>query len=340
MCNTTPRLPDFRNIGVWFRSIVLINLLAAASALIQVDRIAIVFDVFVEQGIRVQSLLLSVLGVLYLLNRPLQMISPRSARVCIVVIAMCFSMCLESILTKEGLTSSPEIGDFFRVALLSGAATVLVLFYFYQLHLTLRPADEGAQLAVLAARIRPHFLFNSLNAVLSLIRSDPRRAEAALESLAELFRVLMRDPRDLVPLSGEIALCRQYLELEKLRLGERLQIDWMIDDVPGEAMVPPLMLQPLLENAVYHGIEPADSGGRLKIYFAREVDRVRVTITNPLFVSLQDLKRQTSGHQLALDNIRQRLLLHYDLEARLDVIENDQTYCVTLSIPVRRQPNV
>ena len=97
--------------------------------------------------------------------------------------------------------------------------------------------------------------------MLSLVRTDPRRAEAALEDLADLFRVLMRDNRELAPLADEVELCRQYLDLEKLRLGERLTIDWHIDNMPGDALVPPLVLQPLLENAVYHGIEPSSAPG-------------------------------------------------------------------------------
>ena len=113
------------------------------------------------------------------------------------------------------------------------------------------------------ARIRPHFLFNSINAVLSLIRCDPKRAERALEDMADLFRVLMADNRQLAPLEQEVALCRQYLELEHLRLGERLQVAWHIEKMPRDALIPPLVLQPLLENAVYHGIEPPAEPGEI-----------------------------------------------------------------------------
>ena len=133
----------------------------------------------------------------------------------------------------------------------------------------------------LTARIRPHFLFNSLNAVLSLIRVDPRRAETALEELADLFRALLRDPRELVPLADEIALCRQYLDIEKLRLGERLQVDWSFDGVPVDLRIPPLMLQPLLENAVCHGIEPLDEGGVITVTFHTGKDELAIEITNP-----------------------------------------------------------
>jgi CheY-like chemotaxis protein len=148
-----------------------------------------------------------------------------------------------------------------RAALLAAFAAATLLYYFHLRAKAFSPAVTEARLQALTARIRPHFLFNSLNAVLSLIRSEPRRAETALEELAELFRALMRDHRDLMPLADEIALCRQYLDLEKLRLGDRLNVEWEIVDVPDDIKVPPLMLQPLLENAVYHGIEPAAKAG-------------------------------------------------------------------------------
>ena len=132
-----------------------------------------------------------------------------------------------------------------------------ILYYFHLRNRALSPALTEARLQALQARIRPHFLFNSINAVLSLIRPEPKRAEAALEDMADLFRVLMADNRDLSTLEREVELTRQYLNLEQLRLGERLQVEWHIDNMPGEALIPPLVLQPLVENAVYHGIEPS-----------------------------------------------------------------------------------
>jgi two-component system sensor histidine kinase AlgZ len=184
----------------------------------------------------------------------------------------------------------------------------------------------------LTARIRPHFLFNSLNAVLGVIRSDPRRAESALEELAELFRVLMRDNRDLVPLSSEIGLARQYLELEKLRLGERLHVRWDIENCPPDALVPPLMLQPLLENAVYHGIEPLGEPGEITVRVTREKERVSFELVNPCPAEAE----RHAGNQMALDNIRERLMLFFDLEAQLETVRRDRLYFVTISFPYRK----
>ena len=206
----------------------------------------------------------------------------------------------------------------------SGMLPAAALLLYFELRArAFSPALSEARLQALTARIRPHFLFNSLNAVLALIRSEPRRAEAALEELAELFRALMRDHRELLPLADEIALCRQYLALESLRLGERLQVEWALDAMPASLLVPPLMLQPLLENAVYHGIEPLGQPGLLSIRCVREGDTLRLDVTNPLPPPGGRAGRPggAAGSHMALDNIRERLALYYDLEARLETQE-------------------
>ena len=158
----------------------------------------------------------------------------------------------------------------------------VLLVYFGLRAKALSPAIAESRLQALQARIRPHFLFNSINAVLSLVRCDPKRAETALLDMADLFRVLMRDNRELVPLADEIELCRQYLELEKLRLSDRLQVEWHLNNMPGDALVPPLVLQPLLENAVYHGIEPSSTPGVVSINIFCKGGDVHAILRNPV----------------------------------------------------------
>lgn len=170
--------------------------------------------------------------------------------------------------------------------------------------------------------------------MLSLIRSDPRRAETALEDLAELFRVLMADNRQLVPLQGEIDLCSQYLALETLRLGERLQILWNIDPAATAALLPPLLLQPLVENAVYHGIEPSGQGGNIVINVDRIGNQVHIRLSNPYLRPSQ----HQSGNKMALDNVRERLALHFDAEGQLKIRVADQQYQVHIVIPYRTEP--
>jgi two-component system, LytTR family, sensor histidine kinase AlgZ len=223
------------------------------------------------------------------------------------------------------------MAQWFQVMGLCLADVLICLYYLDLLQRAYSPAIAEARLQALQARIRPHFLFNSLNAALSLIRSQPQRAEHALEDMAELFRVLMADNRDLVPLSQELALCHQYLNIEKLRLDERLQCDWQLSEVPPEMMIPPLILQPLLENAIYHGIEPQPQGGVVHIEIKPSGKSLLLRISNPL----PPPSNRASGNKMALKNIRERLRLHYDLEAQLRQYEADQRYIVEIVIPTR-----
>ena len=199
---------------------------------------------------------------------------------------------------------------------LFAALLALTLLYWGRLRdRAYSPALAEAQLQALQSRIRPHFLFNSLNAALGLIRSDPRRAETVLEDIADLFRVLMRDSRERVPLSNEIDLCKQYLAIEKLRLGDRLTTHWQVDDAALPALVPTLLLQPLIENAVHHGIEPSATPGSIDITIARVGRYVDITIANPW--QGDESAAQTRGNRIGLDNVKQRLALVHDLEATL-----------------------
>ena len=213
------------------------------------------------------------------------------------------------------------------------AATAGLLGYFNLRSRALSPALAEARLQALQARIRPHFLFNSINAVLSLIRSEPKRAESALEDLAELFRTLMQDNRRLTTLAQELELCRQYLNLEQLRLGSRLQIEWDIAGMPHDAVAPQLLLQPLLENAIYHGIEPGVEPGRVRISIARDKNAVRLLLSNPYHPEHQ----HRAGNRMALANIRERLALHFDVEASLDTQVVGDRYEIRMVLPYRRQ---
>ena len=219
------------------------------------------------------------------------------------------------------------------VALIALAVGAGLLAYFNLRARALSPAITEARLQALQARIRPHFLFNSLNAVLSLVRSDPRRAEHALENMADLFRALMSQANQLVPLEDEVALTRAYLELEQLRLGERLRLVWHIDKMPSDALIPPLVIQPLMENAVYHGIEPQPEGGEISLNVYRSGDKVHIVVRNPLAADTGHHK----GNRIAMANIRERLLLHFDLDAQLKSEPLGAVYQVHIVMPYTRE---
>ncbi|HSI24171.1 MAG TPA: histidine kinase [Methylotenera sp.] len=217
----------------------------------------------------------------------------------------------------------------FRAYLLTAIVTAMVLYYFHLQERAYSPAIAEARLQALQARIRPHFLFNSINAVLSLIRSQPKRAETALEDMSDLFRVLMSENRDLVPLAEEISLCHKYLDLEKLRLEDRLKITWQIEDMPSDAMIPPLILQPLLENAVYHGIEPLPAGGEITVNIYTKLKELYIVISNP-YAPQND---KHIGNKMAMKNIKERLQLHFDWESSLKTESKNNRYFVRIRMP-------
>ncbi len=306
-----------------------INALAALAALVQAPDVGRWVDRYLELAAVVEPLLLLGLGFLSLLRDALWRLPLRLAQACVLALAGGLAAALFLYARSLALTDTDGV---LRAVLLSMAATGLLLAYFELRSRAFSPAQAEARLAALNARIRPHFLFNSLNAVLSLIRARPQQAEAALESLSDLFRAAMRDPCELVSLADEIALAKQYLELEALRLGERLSVDWQIGAVAMDLPIPPLMLQPLLENAVYHGIEPSPEGGTVRVTIGQHDDELRIAIANPTASQVQ----HATGNQMALANIRERLALYYDLEARLETEVGDHSYEVRIILPCQR----
>ena len=324
------RLPDLANIGVWLRVLLAVNLAALLAAIAANSQLAELPAEATLLAALVEPPLLASLALLYLARQRLENLSYPLAAGAVVGVALAVAALTHGLLASLQMPAAEPLATL-RAMFWSGLAAVLLLRYFSARAQLQSPALAEARLMALTARIRPHFLFNALNAVLSLIRSEPRRAEAALEELADLFRVLMRENRDLVPLSEEIALARKYLDLERLRLGERLKVEWDIESCPPDALVPPLMLQPLLENAVYHGIEPAEEGAQIGIRFVRRGDRMQIELTNPAVAAVSE----HAGNRMALANIRERLALFYDLEARLETEARDGRYLVRLIMPYR-----
>jgi len=208
----------------------------------------------------------------------------------------------------------------------------LALRYFYVSQQWKRnvEAEAAARVRALQARIRPHFLFNSMNVIASLTRSDPKGAEDAVTDLAELFRVALRESRERIRLDEEIDIARTYERIERLRLGERLRVDWSLDDVPADALIPALVLQPLIENAVYHGIEPLAGGGTIAVRGRRDGRFVEIAVENP--VDGQRGMRQ-GGSRIGLDNVRQRLELVFAGEGTLTWGEADDRFVATLRFP-------
>jgi len=325
----SPALPDLRNLGTILRILLGVNAAALVMAFAREPRPWAVADEWAMLSAYVEPQLFAELVILWIVAPWLTRIRAAAAVAAVTVVTLAVGMGVHLLLLR--LTGQPFTPPLRSLAFALLAQFVL-LAYFRLRARALSPAITEARLQALQARIRPHFLFNSITAVLSLIRKEPRRAEAALEDLAELFRVLMRDNRDLAPLADEVELCRQYLDLEQLRLGDRLVVDWNVKSMPGDALVPPLVLQPLLENAVYHGIEPSSEQGVLSINIFASRDQVHAVLKNPYVANSE---RHRAGNRMAIANIRERLALHFDAEATLDSRVTRDGYEVHIRIPYR-----
>lgn len=251
----------------------------------------------------------------------------------VVVLALAFSYAT-SLAARVGIAGwEQELPSGFVPASVFAVGLVAVVFFRY---LAIRArwraeliAQAEARVQALQARIQPHFLFNSLNTIASLIPDQPASAEAATLDLADIFRGSMRRADQLIPLADELQLAQRYLDMEKRRLGDRLEVDWRVDELPAGAAVLPLILQPLLENAVGHGVQARPEGGRISVYGRVEGDRVVITIGNPA----PSETVPSRGHGMALHNIRERLSLAFGTRAGLQTLRDRERFYAVLSIP-------
>jgi two-component system sensor histidine kinase AlgZ len=321
-------LPDFRNMGVIARMLIAVNALALSGALFAASSIGRALEHFVQSAAFLEPLLLFEMTLLFATSPALARLPYWIGFASVVALAALLAGAYHAALAAGGMLSTPTLP---RTLALSALVMAGLLGYFRLATKAFSPALVEARLQALQARIRPHFLFNSLNAVLALIRRDPKRAERALEDLADLFRTLMSDPRTFVRLADEISLLERYAELEQLRLGDRLRITWELDAAPLDALLPPLVLQPLLENAVYHGVEPSTTSGEVVVHIERRGDRVLARIENPYI----EAEQKRAGNRMALDNIRERLALFFDAEARIETRAADGRYRVEIEMPYR-----
>lgn len=220
----------------------------------------------------------------------------------------------------------------FTVSLLVNA---LVLRYLVAKHeLRQRTYSEArAKIQALQSRIRPHFVFNSLNIIASLTRNEPKRAENAIEDMSDLFRMMLTEDEQLVPVKKEVEVTKKYLAIETLRLDQRLHVEWDVGTFPRKAAMPVLTLQPLIENSVRHGIENLPAGGTISVKLWEEADQIHIRVENPY----SPTKSKSEGDSLtqSLENIRQRLQSHYGNAAKLETTGDQGRFCVTVVFPTR-----
>ncbi|WP_404367620.1 sensor histidine kinase [Marinobacter sp.] len=327
-------VPDLCRVRAVFMLVITSELMVLLVSLIRTTSGWIDWSYFGLLSLFTQWTVLTSAAIICGLRRYMEHLGVGSASLVITLIVMAdvlvFSLFAEQVLGPE--TGSDRWQAIGRNLLMALIITLMVLRYFYLQHQwqQQRQAEMQARLTALQARIHPHFLFNSMNTIASLIATRPDQAEEAVLDLSELFRASLRAQDRLIPLHEELTLCRHYLMIEGLRLGERLTVNWDVDDSLNYQAVPPLSLQPLVENAIYHGIQPRPEGGSVSILGYRKGESVYLMVQNP---RPEKDQKNHEGNRMALDNIQARLSALFGEPGVLKHSQQNDTYTVTLRLP-------
>jgi two-component system sensor histidine kinase AlgZ len=332
-------LPNFCDVRIIFMLVLIVELIAIVLAMSIPSTTLAFWDNLAFASMLLQwialvdaAVLCAVRGLLWRSSTTIEML----AAFCVMMLVSLLFGISTLQLIKWAQLGTPDnlMGEHFllRLMVISAVIYAIVLRFFYIQHqwkLNLHEQSR-AQIQALQARIRPHFLFNSMNTIASLIAYKPDAAEKAVEDLSDLFRASLND-QNFHTLEDEIALTRSYLDIEKLRIGDRLRIEWSIDENVKNAEIPTLSLQPLAENAIYHGIEPSPDGGVIAISARRSDNRLILAVCNPV----SDVSRHHHiGNQMAQQNIRRRLQLAYGKKGGFYINETKQLYSITMEIPL------
>ncbi|MCW8854774.1 MAG: histidine kinase [Gammaproteobacteria bacterium] len=337
-------LPNFCDVTVVFMLALLVELFALVLALAVPSEMAGFWEQLALISLFCQWLGLLNAALLCLLRKSLNKLTMVKTAIASFILMMLVTLILSLLVITIGEYLSfysvldTHWHNFFLVKNLSISALVyiVVLRYLYiqaQWKLNLQ-TQSHAQIQALKARIRPHFLFNSMNTIASLIQIDAAKAEKAVEDLSDMFRASLME-KTTHTLAEEIALTRSYLDIETLRLGDRLETQWLENNVDTNIDIPALCLQPLVENAIYHGIEPMENGGLIKIKVNIENNSLCLSVTNP--ISDRGRMNTNKSNHMAQENIRKRLSLLYGDKGVFEVKETGDQYTVTLGIPLKHQ---
>ena len=327
-------LPNFCHIRVVFAVVVSAELLAV---ILTLGSLGSLHDLAGELSLRsllIQWVALSAIGLLCMLGPWLRRLRDGLAGVLAWGLVQLVTLAVVSAALLILPPPAAAVGGGMRIVEslgISAITTALLLRYLYMQHQWRRQmeAESEARFQALQSRIRPHFLFNSMNTIANLTRSDPQLAEEVVEDLSDLFRASLGDARRMSTLGDELELARGYLRIEGQRLGDRLRVEWDLEQLPEQARLPALVLQPLLENAVYHGIEPSSEAGTITVAGRYRRRRVNLSIRN----TKPEAAAERPGNRIALDNIRQRLEGFFSGEAQLTQGEVDGQHQVRLVFP-------
>ncbi len=331
-------LPDFCRVQSVLMVILIGELLSVIFTLLNVQSSSDHWQVFGFYSISLQWISLSSVAALCLLRPTLAKLQDFIAGLIslLIILAATFLYCYITLVFYYGvyfdLTVAAQLQFFIKNMIIAGLIGAVVLRYFYlqQQYRKQLALESSARLEALQARIRPHFLFNSMNVIASLTRIDAKKAETAIEDLSDLIRSTLDTNSELIPLKTELENGKKYLSIESLRLGDRLKVDWQVEESCLSVMVPPLSVQPLLENAVYHGIQMLAEGGVVQIVIKRQNGFLTVQVSNP-----KSTDSHHRGHGIALNNISQRLEVIFKGHASLSRENLPTEYKVSMIIPTK-----
>lgn len=332
-------LPDFNSIKSVFTLIIFGELLAVMLALFRPITASWIEDLSLSSLFIQWTILLS--AALLTLMRPLFQKSHIAVVIAITYAIILSITTVNSIVAMLVILENNNLDNILNLVVrncgIAAIVSLISLRYFYlqfQLKRQLL-AESRSRIAALQSRIRPHFLFNSMNTIAALVRSKPDIAEQTIEDLADLFRESLGKEDRHNTLKHELRMAKKYLRIEKLRLGERMSVKWNVSEAPLDAVIPHITLQPLLENAVYHGIEPMVKGGTIQLSAKRNQGELIILISNSL--PEHDSEKVRKGHQIAINNTRERLKLFYSTPGKLETIEKSGYFTVELRLPYQKR---
>ena len=338
-------LPDFCGVRMVFVVILIGELLALVLTLAEASNIQQGISSLATKSLFIQWVALTSVAVLCITRRWLNRLPDYQAATTSYLLMLSVSFVITEltwwILHKSpagtGILTETHGVFLIRCMGISAIVSAMALRYFYIQHQRSRniESEATARIEALQARIRPHFLFNCLNTIASLTRKEPRLAEEAIEDLSDLFRISLKDTKSLSRLEDELSLCKRYLRIEFHRMGERLKVIWNMEALPGNVQLPALTLQPLIENAIYHGIETQADGGTIHITGKQSGNHCIISIDNPL--PPDGYHNHHDGNKLALENIRQRITAFFGNHGKLDTYVADGRYHAVITLPCQNE---
>lgn len=332
----SPSIPDFSNFWNLMKVLFVSLFMCIIYSFTQVNSISLYYHELGKNIGLFSPYLLTQLFLLFLFSHQINKLKPMGAIFLLLFLNFTCVYIISSATTgsMSGLFNNMDIA-FVKLGISTGLM-FFFLIYFDWRERTIHPSHIKAKLIFLQSKMQPHFLFNTLNSIMSLIKSDPDKARKMLGNLSSLLRASLKedDQTSMSSLRDEILLCNKYLEIEKMRLGERLRVHWNIDEICLNGLVPKLTLQPLIENSILHGIQKLVNGGDIYIFIKKDKKYIEIKIKNPKTKEHHNDLDKTSHNNISMDNLSQRLAIFYQEDLSFTVRDWEETYEVIIKIPM------